>query len=134
MSHYESDNVWPRRCKATQVSSAIFIEAFIGKNKTGYNQCCQKCWNKSSRSFAKSSPKSTILKNRIKINFKPVFNMFFKVTFLDLILELAPILYNTGLKPVLNQFLTGFWFILKSSPKSSQIAKSPKLNIWLATS
>ena len=31
MSHYESDNVWPRRCKATQVSSAIFIEAFIGK-------------------------------------------------------------------------------------------------------
>ena len=31
MERYENENVWPRRCKASQVSSAIFIEAFIGK-------------------------------------------------------------------------------------------------------
>ncbi len=32
MENYENLNVWPRRCKASQVSSAIFIEAFVGKN------------------------------------------------------------------------------------------------------
>jgi len=32
MEDFEVGQLWPRRCKASQVSSAIFIEDFIGKN------------------------------------------------------------------------------------------------------
>ena len=68
------------------------------------------------QSFAKSSLKVAARKKQVKTSVKLVLNWFLKVKFLDFVLELT-------------QFQTGFWFILKSSPNSSQIAKSPKQNI-----
>ena len=53
----------------------------------------------------------------LKNQFRTDFNRFLKVRFLDFVLQLVP------------QLLTGFGIILISSPKSSQIAKSPKQNI-----